>query len=162
MQNKEAEKALNNLWSSTTDVMFNVLYSQEQIQEDLKVVLNEFKNLYRTNEQNKQYIDQLETKVKELGKGQHTLMQSRRKWKNKYYKERRRRKEADKSVWQIYDDYQDIGNMYFDLDEKVQDIIKQIQWAVDFTKTNNSIISKTQVECLENVLKILKGEKEKC
>lgn len=36
----------------------------------------------------KEYIDQLETKIKELGKGQHTLMQSRRKWKNRYYKER--------------------------------------------------------------------------
>lgn len=35
-----------------------------------------------------QYIDQLETKVKQLGKGQHTLMQSRRKWKNRYYKEK--------------------------------------------------------------------------
>lgn len=66
MQNKEIEKALNNLWSSTTDVMFNVLYSQEQMQEDLKVVLNEFKNLYRTNEQNKQYIDQLEAREQKL------------------------------------------------------------------------------------------------
>ena len=37
-----------------------------------------------------QYIDQLENKVKELGKGQHTLMQSRRKWKNRYYKEKRK------------------------------------------------------------------------
>ena len=36
------------------------------------------------------YIDQLENKVKELGKGQHTLMQSRRKWKNRYYKEKRK------------------------------------------------------------------------
>lgn len=37
-----------------------------------------------------QYIEQLETKVKKLGKGQHTLMQSRRKWKNRYYKEKRK------------------------------------------------------------------------
>ena len=137
MQNKEIEYKLNFL------------------KRDGTVFLTDIKDIT-------EYIEQLEAKVKELGKGQHTLMQSRRKWKNKYYKERRRRKEADKSVLQIYDDYQDIGNMYFDLDEKVQDIIKQIQWAVDFTKTNNSIISKTQVECLENVLKILKGEKEKC
>ena len=33
-----------------------------------------------------QYIEELETKVKELGKAQHTLMQSRRKWKKRYYK----------------------------------------------------------------------------
>jgi len=77
MQNKEVEKALNNLWSSTTDVMFNALYSQEQMQEDLKVVLNEFKNLWRTNEQNKQYIDQLENKVKELEKENNKLTYAR-------------------------------------------------------------------------------------
>lgn len=75
----------------------------------------------------KEYIDQLENKVKELGKGQHTLMQSRRKWKNKYYKERRKRKEADKSVWQIYLDYQDIGNMYFNLDSKVQSLVEKLK-----------------------------------
>lgn len=31
-------------------------------------------------------------KIEELGKGQHTLMQSRRKWKNRYYKERQKNK----------------------------------------------------------------------
>lgn len=35
-------------------------------------------------------IKKLENKVKELGKGQHTLMQSRKKWKNRYYKEKRK------------------------------------------------------------------------
>lgn len=39
-----------------------------------------------------QYMRYLEDKVKELGKGQHILMQSRRKWKNRYYKERQKRK----------------------------------------------------------------------
>ncbi len=72
-------------------------------------------------------IKELETKVKELGKGQHTLMQSRRKWKNKYYKERRKRKEANKSVRQIYLDYQDIGNMYFNLDSKVQPLVEKLK-----------------------------------
>ena len=36
------------------------------------------------------YIEQLESKLKQLGKGQHTLMQSRRKWKSRYYKEKRK------------------------------------------------------------------------
>lgn len=71
--------------------------------------------------------NELRKRVKELSKGQHTLMQSRRKWKNRYYKERQKRKEADESVWQIYLDYQDIGNMYFDLDEKVQNIINNLK-----------------------------------
>lgn len=30
--------------------------------------------------------------IKELGKGQHELMQSRRKWKNRYYRERQKRR----------------------------------------------------------------------
>lgn len=37
-----------------------------------------------------QYIEKLENKVKALSKGQHTLMQSRRKWENRYYKEKRK------------------------------------------------------------------------
>ena len=42
------------------------------------------------------YIGQLETKIKELGKGQYTLMQSRRIWKRRYYKIRRKNKEIQK------------------------------------------------------------------
>ncbi len=49
MNKEEIEKALNNLWCSVTDVMFNVLYSQEEMQADLKIVLNEFKQLYNRN-----------------------------------------------------------------------------------------------------------------
>ena len=51
----------------------------------------------------KWYINQLETKVKELGKGQHTLMQSRRKWKIRYYKEKRRNKIIDNAINFIQD-----------------------------------------------------------
>lgn len=36
---EEEKKAINNLWSSVTDVMFNVLYSQEQNNEDIKIAL---------------------------------------------------------------------------------------------------------------------------
>lgn len=38
------------------------------------------------------YIEYLETKIKQLGKGQHALMQSRRKWERRYYKERGKNK----------------------------------------------------------------------
>lgn len=48
-----------------------------------------------------QYIEQLENRVKELGKGQHALMQSRRKWKKRYYKERRKRRELEKPFTNI-------------------------------------------------------------
>ena len=36
-----------------------------------------------------EYIEYLENKVKELSKGNHTLMQSRKKWKDRYYKLKR-------------------------------------------------------------------------
>lgn len=44
------------------------------------------------------YMKQLEIKVKELGKGQHTLMQSRRKWKSRYYKERQKNRKYLKNL----------------------------------------------------------------
>lgn len=44
------------------------------------------------------HIGQLENKVKELGKGQHKLMQSRRKWKNRYYKERQKNRKYLKNL----------------------------------------------------------------
>lgn len=72
MINKEIEKALKSMriFARVHQDMTTVTA------EDMEIVL--------------QYIEQLENKVKELGKGQHTLMQSRRKWKNRYYKEKRK------------------------------------------------------------------------
>lgn len=74
-----------------------------------------------------EYREQLEEKVRQLIKGQTSLMQSRKKWKDRYYKERRTRKEADKSVEQIYEDYQDIGKMFFELDEKVDKVTDKLK-----------------------------------
>lgn len=64
-------------------------------------------------------IDYIIKYIEELQKGQNSLMSSRKKWKKKYYKEKRNSKDLQKSVDQIYDDYQDIGRMFFNLDEKV-------------------------------------------
>lgn len=80
MQNKEIEEAKK--------FLRNVAESQKDL-ENCKTTA------FYKNENNAigtllQYIDQLETKVKELSKGQHTLIQSRRKWKNRYYKEKRK------------------------------------------------------------------------
>ena len=67
MPSKEKiEKALNNLWSSLTDVMFNVIYSQEQMQEDLRIVLNKYNYLDMMNNRKEQKIQQLETKEQKL------------------------------------------------------------------------------------------------
>ena len=59
LNEEEIEKALNNLWSSLTDVMFNVIYSQEQMQEDLKTILSEYKR-------KEQQIQILETREQKL------------------------------------------------------------------------------------------------
>lgn len=126
-----------------------------------------------------QYIEQLESKLKELCKGQHVLMQSRKKWKKRYYKERKRRKEADKSVEQIYSDYQDAGKKMFEyaeqaeqletnnkkLIEKLEDKIRYFEENEEFIASNNdnysdgTVIYKFITEFKE-ILEIAKGEKE--
>ena len=85
-----------------------------------------------------QYIEQLETKIKELGKGQQALMQSRKKWKNRYYKTRNKNKELQKSVEQIYDDYQDIGKIAFDYSDKIE----QLEKTISRKMSNNKRLSK--------------------
>lgn len=75
------------------------------------------------------YINELENKTKELGKGQQSLIQSRRKWKRRYYKIKRKNKELQEAVEQIYDDYQDIGKIafdYADLSDQLIDTLKII------------------------------------
>ena len=61
MQSKEEiEKALNNLWNSLDDELFNLTYSQEEMQEDLRIVLNEYNYLDVMNGRKQQKIKQLE------------------------------------------------------------------------------------------------------
>lgn len=79
MQNKEIEKKLYWLENESEPIYDD---HEESIEELLQKQLNNYNSI-------KQYIEQLENKVKELGKGQHTLMQSREKWKNRYYKEKK-------------------------------------------------------------------------
>lgn len=107
-----------------------------------------------------EYIDQLETKIDELGKGQQTLINSRKKWKNRYYKEKRRRKEADRSVWQIYLDYQDIGKMYFDLDEKGQKLIEKLEKIKYDLEYDRRMDKYSYLSDIQEILSILKGEKD--
>ena len=82
-------------------------------------------------------------------------MQSSRKWKNRYYKIRKKNKELQKSVEQIYDDYQDIGKMYFDLDEKRQKLIEKLEEVLKSIKQDG--IYGYDEDILE-ILSILKGE----
>lgn len=42
---EDIENALNNLWNSLDDESFNLTYSQEQMQEDLRLILNRYNYL---------------------------------------------------------------------------------------------------------------------
>lgn len=55
---EEENKAINNLWSSVTDVMFNVLYSQEDLQKDLKIALNLMQKQQKEIEKKDKMIDE--------------------------------------------------------------------------------------------------------
>lgn len=123
--------------------------------------------------------EQLESKVKELCKGQYALMQSRKKWKIRYYKERKRRKEANKAVWQIYEDYQDAGKKMFEYAEQVEHLetnnkkliekleeVKQENKQLKEQDNNiilqqifNALYNNETKSKLEEILEIAKGEK---
>lgn len=64
--------------------------------------------------------DELRQKVKEINKGINSLMQSRKKWKYRYYKMKNKNKDLQKLVEQIYDNYQDIGKMAFDYSDELE------------------------------------------
>lgn len=63
---EEEKKAINNLWSSATDVMFNVLYSQEEMQEDIKVALNLIQKQQKENIKLKQEKEKKDKKIAEM------------------------------------------------------------------------------------------------
>ena len=75
--------------------------------------------------------DELRQKVKEINKGINSLMQSRKKWKYRYYKMKNKNKDLQKSVQQIYDDYQDIGKMAFNYSDKLEQQEKIIDLMID-------------------------------
>ena len=77
------------------------------------------------------YIDKLETKTKELSKGQQSLIKNRRKWKKRYYKMKNKNKDLQKSVEQIYDDYQDIGRIAFDYSDKIDQLESREQKLIE-------------------------------
>lgn len=69
-----------------------------------------------------EYINQLETKVKELAKGQQELMQSRRKWKRRYYNLKNKNKKLKDKL--IGDKMEQLDDYIIYLLESYLDIIK--------------------------------------
>ena len=61
---EDIENALNNLWNSLDDESFNLTYSQEQMQEDLRLILNRYnyldskaENLINKNKEQEKMIE---------------------------------------------------------------------------------------------------------
>ena len=82
--------------------------------------------------------DELRQKVKEINKGINSLMQSRKKWKYRYYKMKNKNKDLQKSVEQIYDNYQDIGKIAFDYSDKLEQKDKIIDLMANHIATSDS------------------------
>ena len=72
-----------------------------------------------------QYIEQLEQENKALKKGQNSLMASRKKWKDRYYKEKAKFDKANKMVDEMakawkQDDYRSIEEIKQYFEKKVE------------------------------------------
>lgn len=63
----------------------------------------------------------IETVLSTLEEQEYKIKQCRRKWKHRYYKMKNKNKDLQKSVEQIYDDYQDIGKMAFNYSDKIEE-----------------------------------------
>ena len=115
MNNKnDIEKAINNLWSSVTDVMFNVLYSQEQMKEDLKILLKDYRNILADREQLKKENIKMEIELAEQVYFGNTSIEDMKQLQakaNAYDSLIEKIKERIKSVERCY---QDLIEPYFD------------------------------------------------
>lgn len=47
-----------------------------------------------------------------------------------------------------------------ELEAREKKLIEKLECAIDFGKTGTDVVTKIKIECLENVLKILKGEND--
>lgn len=93
----------------------------------------------------KQYIEQLENKVKETTKGNNSLMQSRKKWKSRYYKKKNKVKEKDREIRELIR-YKE--NCY-DMTVKEQDLIKMLKEDI---KQSNEIINESNYRYIQEVI----------
>ncbi len=97
-----------------------------------------------------EYIEQLEQENQALKKGQYSLMQSRNKWKIRYYKERKRRKEADKIIEQLI--------------EKLETNLEELEILhdnyIDANVIEGTYETLGRINEIRRILKILKGEKK--
>ena len=81
-------------------------------------------------------IEKVLSMLEEKDKGINSLMQSRKKWKHRYYKMKNKNRELQKSIEQIYDDYQDIGKMAFNYSDKIEQQDKMIDLMLEEISNN--------------------------
>lgn len=113
-------------------------------------------------------FEQLEKENKALKKGQNSLMQSRKKWKDKYYKHRKKAKELIKAkgwlVAETISQYiEQVESREQKLIEKLEEKIRYFEENEEFIASNNynysdgTVIARFLKEFKE-ILSIVKGE----
>ena len=130
------------------------------------------------NKMLKQYIEQLESENKALKKGQNSLMQSRKKWKDRYYKQKKKVKEL-KSIKDMKEAIEfanlDLKSVFKtkkenerlkDREQKLIEKLEKQKIRPDIKDDDNEIIKKVkelvahQVDKYRQyILSIVKGEK---
>ena len=97
-----------------------------------EILNNEAKRLFEAIMKIADERDELKNEVRERDKGINSLMQSRKKWKYRYYKTKKENKDLQKSEQQIYDDYQDIGKIAFEYSDKIEQQNKIIDLMAEY------------------------------
>lgn len=170
MLNKEViETFVNDVNKKQNDVIYQTSMANAQwLKDSLIEVL--------------QYIAQLEARVKELGKGQHTLMQSRKKWKSRYYKRKRKKAEWEQLCEECSKATKKAGFTKEDTDRIIKET-REMQWKaqkydelIDVLEKEEITLPKENIDQLaqimldevkrqlelykKHIFSILKGEKE--
>lgn len=153
MNKEEIEKAKFNLYDDLKLAEKEDSVDIDVFTHDLRTILN--------------HTEQLEKQVKELKKGQASLIQSRKKWKNRYYKESVKVKEQEESKQEAIDKLKDeielIDKCYEELFTNVSGI-KVIDITGLSKKEEEEVINKrncllVQKHCYKKFLNMLEGEK---
>lgn len=133
MNKEEIEKAKFNLYDDLKLAEKEDSVDIDVFTHDLRTILN--------------HTEQLEKQVKELKKGQASLIQSRKKWKNRYYKESVKVKEQEESRQAVKD--------------KLKEDIRIFQQKLEEANTKlDKLHYAKRIEYAREILNMLEGEKK--
>ncbi len=121
--------------------------------KDYRCLTSTEKTLLENNKKAKEYIEQLENKLKKLGIGQQTLTQSRKKWKIRYYNIRKRHKK-------LIEKLENKTNLIVaSLSSEIVEKYKNFKMT-DIDDNTYELLALNDLNTITEILSILKGEKE--